>query len=269
MSSAGGAVLDGETDLQPVLPDDSLGFEQLLGRYNFPLQANERHLFTRVVIAECQRRAGPVGVLDIGCGEGINREPRYQRLIRRYADRYFGIEPDDTIEPELGIFDDFHHALLETAPLPPESVDVAYSHWVMEHVADPDAFLAALHRCLKPGGCYIFMTPNARHYFGHASRIMHRLGFEETVLRALWPRRFQAHYAAHYRFNDRDRIRHCALRSGFLEAEIAHVEVANAVRGYMRGPLRPIWHLFRLKRRWIRKPELLAVLFGRLTKPAA
>ena len=47
-------------------------------------------------------------------------------------------------------------------PLPPGSVDVAYSNQVIEHLHPEDAALqvASILRVLKPGGCYVCVTPN-------------------------------------------------------------------------------------------------------------
>jgi SAM-dependent methyltransferase len=47
-------------------------------------------------------------------------------------------------------------------PLPAESIDVAYSNQVIEHLHPDDAALqiASILRCLRPGGCYVCVTPN-------------------------------------------------------------------------------------------------------------
>ena len=47
-------------------------------------------------------------------------------------------------------------------PLPPETVDVAFSFQVMEHIHPEDAMeqLRDIHRILKPGGVYMCVTPN-------------------------------------------------------------------------------------------------------------
>jgi SAM-dependent methyltransferase len=47
-------------------------------------------------------------------------------------------------------------------PLPDNSVDLAYSDQVMEHIHPDDAAsqLAEIHRVLRPGGAYLCITPN-------------------------------------------------------------------------------------------------------------
>ncbi|WP_218014624.1 class I SAM-dependent methyltransferase [Mycobacterium neglectum] len=47
-------------------------------------------------------------------------------------------------------------------PVPPDSVDVAYSNQLMEHLHPDDALeqLQNLHRAIAPGGRYVCVTPN-------------------------------------------------------------------------------------------------------------
>jgi SAM-dependent methyltransferase len=47
-------------------------------------------------------------------------------------------------------------------PLPPDSVDVAFSNQLMEHLHPDDALeqLGGIWRALRPGGVYICITPN-------------------------------------------------------------------------------------------------------------
>jgi SAM-dependent methyltransferase len=47
-------------------------------------------------------------------------------------------------------------------PVEPGSIDVAYSNQVIEHLHPEDAVLqlASILKCLRPGGCYVCVTPN-------------------------------------------------------------------------------------------------------------
>ena len=49
-------------------------------------------------------------------------------------------------------------------PYPDATFDVAVSNYVVEHVRDPTMHLSEIHRVLKPGGAYVFRTPNLWHY---------------------------------------------------------------------------------------------------------
>ncbi len=50
-----------------------------------------------------------------------------------------------------------------SVPLPPETVTVAYSHQLMEHLHPDDALaqLRNIYRVLAPGGVYVCLTPNS------------------------------------------------------------------------------------------------------------
>lgn len=248
---------------------DELSFEELSRRYNFRLTSNNRVTMARLVIDECRGRTPPVRALDIGCGRGIGRQVRYTRAIAGAADELWGIEPDTGITPEEGLFDRFQHATAESAELPENYFDTAYSYMVMEHVEDPAGFLRAVHRCLKPGGTYLFITPNARHYFTMWASALERVNFADGVLRVLKGKKAVEgyHYPVRYVCNSPAQIDGLAAEIGFAAPEYAFVE-PDGPRGYLPGPLKVIFHALAWKRKVIRKPEVLLTLICRLTKPA-
>lgn len=86
------------------------------------------------------------------------------REISRHCARVIGVE----LMPERKPADhgNIHYVLGNweelTAVLEPESVDVAISSHVIEHVPNDLKALNELHRVLKPGGVAIINTPNRR-----------------------------------------------------------------------------------------------------------
>lgn len=118
-----GVGTDPSAVLRPTRPHDSMSFEELAAAYNFERTSMHRTMFARLIVRECQRRGGPVGgsgplrVLDVGCGRGIGREVALHHAIRPHVGDYWGIEPDEEVTPEAGLFDHFQHALMETATL--------------------------------------------------------------------------------------------------------------------------------------------------------
>jgi SAM-dependent methyltransferase len=253
--------------LEPRAAHDSLPFAELSSRYNFLNISSYAHVFTNLILE--QIAAGPASrcVLDVGCGCGIGRDQGYQWAIRDKAAEFWGIEPDPGIRGPAGLFDNFQTALMETARLPAGHFDLAYSSMVMEHVEDPDAFLAAVHRCLKPGGVYLFVTPNAASLVPRMTQLLHRIRVDETVLRLVKGRQSveEYHYPVRFRFNTRRQIEPFADRHGFLKPEFAYIEGRGAGL-YFPRPLRPIYRLVTLKRRLLPAPQRLATLIGRLTK---
>ncbi|MGI9012637.1 MAG: class I SAM-dependent methyltransferase [Phycisphaerales bacterium] len=252
--------------IEPRRPHDDFSFEQLAASYNFKLTSDRRRVFSRLVVKECDQIEAPRRVLDIGCGRGIGRRLEYAHEIRRHIDDFWGIEPDQSVTPEEGLFDHFQHALMETAVLPEDHFDLAYSFMVMEHVADPESFMRSLHRSLRPGGVFLFMTPNGRHYFTRLAKLLHRLKVDELTLRFL--KRTEAEdyqYPVQYRFNHASDIHSCVTPIGFDTPQFAYLE-AEGPTSYFPGPLRPILWMMNSKRRVIQSPRCLLTLTGRVTK---
>ena len=80
-------------------------------------------------------------------------------------------------------------------PLPRGSVDIAYSNQLMEHLHPDDAAdqLKEIQRILKPGGCYICITPSrvtGPHdiscYFDYEATCFHLREYDHGSLRALF-----------------------------------------------------------------------------------
>jgi SAM-dependent methyltransferase len=70
-------------------------------------------------------------------------------------------------------------------PFPDESVDVVILETVLEHVADPHAVVAEVHRILKPGGSVVCATPFVFPYHGYPN---HYWNFSKDGLEVLFKR---------------------------------------------------------------------------------
>jgi 2-polyprenyl-3-methyl-5-hydroxy-6-metoxy-1,4-benzoquinol methylase len=251
------------------LPADDWTIEQLASSYNFRSTSDRRVVFTRLLIRECirLRRPGvPLRVVDIGSGRGIGRRPDCTRALSHWIDEFWSVEPDAGVTLPDGVFTESRHAMLEEADLPENAFDMAYSFMVMEHVSDPARFFAAVARCLRPGGVYIFMTPNANHYFSIATRALKTMGLEELVLRFIAGEHGRGyHYPVQYRCNSRRQIERHARDRGLGRVDIAYLE-EDGPRGYMKGPLRPVFHLLAWKRTVLRRPDRLLTFLVRMTR---
>jgi len=253
--------------VDPLAAHDDLSFAELTKRYNFRQTSQDARVFTRLIIKECKTRLSPVHALDIGCGCGINMCTDYQWAIRQHVDEYVGVEPDAEISPLDGLFDHHHTTLMDYADLPENHFDVLYSWMVMEHVADPIKFMQSVYRCLKPGGVYLFVTPNRRHYFTRISATLHHLRLNELVLRMLRKSEVDDyHYPVQYRFNREKQINECAQHLGFHAPEYAYLE-NEGPKPYFPKPLRFIFHALAAKRRVIRNQKSLLRMVCRFTKP--
>ena len=255
--------------LAPVAPNDGLTFEELGRNYNFLLTSDRRRTFTRIVIERAQAVAGSdAKVLDIGCGRGIGRRMDFVQAIRAHIAQLWGLEPDRSIPHDTSVFDRFEHATLEDAELPESHFDVAYSFMVMEHVDNPVAFLKKVYGALRPGGEYVFITPNAQHYFTRIASLLHSLGLDEMTLKIIRRKEEsrEYHYPVRYKCNDPEALRRLASQLGFEPPRFAYVEGAGTA-AYLPGILRPLFWILSLKRKIIRTPEHLVSMIVILKRP--
>jgi 2-polyprenyl-3-methyl-5-hydroxy-6-metoxy-1,4-benzoquinol methylase len=243
-------------------------FDELKGSYNFRHSSGRIELLVSLIADEARRHGHPVRALDIGCGKGIGLDGTAHARVKQYVDQLWGLEPDPAITPPAGVFAHFQHALMETAEIEPNSIDVAFSSLVMEHVQHPAEFLRAVHRVLKPGGAYIFLTVNGRHYFARIARLLRALHLDEAILRLIRPGEIdEYHYPIAYKCNTVRAIRRLAAEVGFEPPEFVFVE-RDEPSPYLRGPLRPVQVVLDKKRDVVQTPELLLEMTGRLRKPA-
>jgi 2-polyprenyl-6-hydroxyphenyl methylase/3-demethylubiquinone-9 3-methyltransferase len=103
-----------------------------------------------------------LSLLDVGCGGGLLSEPM-ARLGARVtgidaAERNIGVAAAHATESGLAI--DYRHAAVEDLAAAGERFDVLLALEVVEHVADPDLFLAACGQVLEPGGALVLSTLN-------------------------------------------------------------------------------------------------------------
>lgn len=255
----------------PTRPHDDFSLDELAGSYNFANTSGFHALFARLVAKTAREIAEaypgtPVTALNVGCGRGIGRSTELLLGVDEHIQEHWAIEPDEGIEP-LDIFEHFQHATAEDADLPQGHFNLVYSGMVVEHVADPDAFVEAIARCLKPGGVHLFMTVNGSHYFARLAWMMNRLGIEDAVLKLIRGRQTVEgyHYPVQYRMNTQRQIRKLASRHGFDQLTSAFVE-ERGPRGYLRGPLKPVLWAMNAKRRLIRDKGALLTLICRMRR---
>lgn len=101
-------------------------------------------------------------ILDIGCGGGLLSEPM-ARLGATVvgADAASGNIPVAQIHAEQsGLSIDYRNTTAEALADAGELFDVVINMEVVEHVADPLAYLTACQQLLKPGGLHICSTIN-------------------------------------------------------------------------------------------------------------
>ncbi|AWI82264.1 bifunctional 3-demethylubiquinol 3-O-methyltransferase/2-polyprenyl-6-hydroxyphenol methylase [Alloyangia pacifica] len=101
-------------------------------------------------------------ILDIGCGGGLLCEP-----MARLGAEIVGVDAAERNIPvarthaeQSGLEIDYRFSTAEALAEAGEQFDVVLNMEVVEHVADPQAYLNACHALLKPGGLHLCSTIN-------------------------------------------------------------------------------------------------------------
>jgi SAM-dependent methyltransferase len=156
-------------------------------------------------------------VLDLGCGRGGVAEVIW-RDVRLAA----GVDPDMaslTGHRSKGM--PVVRAVAGNLPFASDSFDIVVSVWVLEHLADPLEAFIEVRRVLRPGGHFVFLTPNLR----NPLTVMNRLGKALPALqRRLVPRVYGRDEAdtfpVQYRANTERDIKTYAQASGLRVQEM-------------------------------------------------
>jgi SAM-dependent methyltransferase len=167
---------------------------------------------------EILRQLNPTSVvLDLGAGAGIVGEMDF----RGHASRICGIDLDGRVvsNPFLdeGIVTDG-----ASIPYGSGTFDVVFSDNVLEHLADPVSVFREVARVLKPGGCFLFKTPNRTHYMPLISRLTPH-AFHRYVNRRRG-RASEDTFPTLYRANSRADIARISEISGLKVEEVKLIE---------------------------------------------
>ncbi len=107
-------------------------------------------------------------VLEAGCGFSTMFAAEYKR-----AGKVIGVDIDAEFLARNELVDQKIVSDLASLPeLQDNSVDVIMSSWVLEHLENPAAVFAEIRRILKPGGKFIFLTPNLLNYVVFLNQIL-------------------------------------------------------------------------------------------------
>lgn len=93
-------------------------------------------------------------ILDVGCGMGT--------FVYAAKSQGYAVRGMDISRPVIRFLKTHHiPAVSRMSAVKGGSVDAVVSFDVIEHIADPHAFLSGIYRVLKPGGICMISTPNA------------------------------------------------------------------------------------------------------------
>jgi len=122
-------------------------FPGLLAMFFNPFYFSRRNL--SLAISESSSNVHG-NLLDVGCGT----KP-YRSLFK--VESYRGLDIDSPVTRERGVADDLYDGT--QFPYKNDTFDSALCNQVLEHVFNPDQFLAEINRVLKPGGKLLLTVP--------------------------------------------------------------------------------------------------------------
>jgi SAM-dependent methyltransferase len=146
-----------------------------------------------------------------------------------------GVDPDPRVHDNPSL-DEAHSCTMEAFAAGHEArFDVVFSVFVLEHVAEPDAFMSACARVLRPGGHLFGMTPNMWHYFGLSTWLLTRAGLSDRVLTGLKGEQVVDgyHFPTQYRTNTVRALTRNLDRAGFGQVEFGCFECPERTGWYL------------------------------------
>jgi len=156
-------------------------------------------------------------VLDLGCGRGGVVE-LFWRDVRLAA----GLDPDipslsEHRAPGMPVI----RGVGERLPFVDQSFDLIVCLWVLEHLREPLATLCEVRRVLRPGGHFIFLTPNLRHPLMVANRLGRAVPrLQRRLVPRLYGRSEVDTFPVRYRANTPRAVRALANAAGLEVAEL-------------------------------------------------
>lgn len=167
--------------------------------------------------------------LDLGCGHQVLpgwREEEEKRLVEN-CKMIVGMDYD---LPSLKKHRSISRKLkgdITNLPFADSSFDLVTANMVVEHLAAPDVQFQEVSRILKPGGVFIFHTPNALGYPSIMTRLVpDRL--KDKLIYLLDGREEEDVFEVHYKANSKKKIDSLAQAAGFEFAQIEMI-VSDAV----------------------------------------
>lgn len=147
-------------------------------------------------------------VLDVGAGAGIVKLMNFRGIARKVC----GIDLDSRVL-DNEMLDEAKIADGGAIPYPDDYFDIVFSDNVVEHLKNPIAVFGEIHRVLKPGGRFLFKTPNRNHYMPMIA-IITPLRFHKFYNK-LRGRNYSDTFPTEYRCNTRRSISDTANALGF------------------------------------------------------
>jgi ubiquinone/menaquinone biosynthesis C-methylase UbiE len=149
-------------------------------------------------------------LLDLGCGRGGLIEQ-----LDRPIPNTIGVDVDylSLKEHRMSSETSLSRAVAfsERLPFRDNSFDIIIASWVLEHLAIPEEVFGQIGRVLKPGGVFIFITPNYQHPLNGLNHLLSRSNrAQHRLVKRFYGREPADTFPAYYRANTKGALEHLA-----------------------------------------------------------
>lgn len=156
-------------------------------------------------------------ILDLGAGAGIVKQMNFRGVVNRVC----GVDLDQRVE-ENPYLDEGRVGQGESIPYADGSFDLVFSDNVLEHLSQPEIVFKDVARVLRPGGKFMFKTPNKYHYIPLVARLTpHKF---HAFINKLRGRKEIDTFPTRYRANCRKDIHKLATMTGFRVTDMSLIE---------------------------------------------
>jgi len=156
-------------------------------------------------------------ILDLGAGAGIVEQMNFRGKVARVC----GVDLDPRVETNVYL-DEGRKSDAGEIPYADESFDLVFCDNVFEHLDQPLHVFKEVARVLRPGGLFMFKTPNKWHYMPTIARLTPH-GFHQFVNR-LRGRAEVDTFPTCYRVNTRTDVKRFAQSADFDVEQIEYIE---------------------------------------------
>jgi ubiquinone/menaquinone biosynthesis C-methylase UbiE len=148
-------------------------------------------------------------LLEVGCGFSNMFLEDYKKV-----QKVIGVDINPDYIKEAYWLDQKVVAPMEDmSEVPAGSVDLVMNSWVLEHIYDPEKAFTEVFRVLKPGGYFVFVTPNTWNYVVILNRFLPSV-IRNSIARMLTKDLAVDPMPTHYKANSPRALNGLAKRAG-------------------------------------------------------
>lgn len=161
--------------------------------------------------------AADTSLLDVGCGPG--------GLVRAYEQRarcVIGVDEYAAAFGHLAEITALAGGRLDALPFPDSVFDLVTCSWVMEHIQEPESAVAEIARVLRPGGHFLFITPNRHNYVVLLRRLIPN-AVSKSIVSAIYGREEHFINPTYYKLNTHSDIDRFMGQHGLTCVSFNHI----------------------------------------------